>query len=442
MSSVSDQSSASHESALTNRRDSAARGGPGFVVRPPILAATAIAAFAVVVATFNSSWDWPFALFLTIMVGVLLAVAASSDLTSGLGIPTRWLMLACAFGVAVVFPLNRSSSTNVDLTLFMVFGIAIVGLNLIQGYAGKASLAQVSFLGIGAYVSQFFAQGREVMWGTEGSQYGFTFPKLPFLGSIAVAVVVCFIIGVVVGFPALRVQGPWLAFITVAFNALMLLVFTNEDELTGGTQGIRALRQTVGQNGETTDLNVFGISLFDPWRFYMFSLACMTVVSLLIWWIVRSPWGRSFRAIRDNSGRASSLGVNVRTYTLLAFAIGSSFAGLAGALYAPAVESIDPTAFPAGKSFLFLMAAVVGGTGTLVGPFIGTAFITLLENRVRYYGDKFFADSATWQRLADSYQILFAIIVIGIMLAAPKGIVPSVEKFKMRIAARDRERSR
>jgi branched-chain amino acid transport system permease protein len=439
--SSSASSGSGKSSLLINRRDVITRGGPGHAVQLPILVAAVIAALAVVIFSFNSTWNLPFAVMITFMVGLLAMIASTCDLTAGLGVPTRYVMLACCIGVAVVFPLNRSSSTLVDLTLFMVFGIAILGLNLIQGYAGKASLAQVSFLGIGAYVSQFFMQGRKVVWGIEGSQYGFTFPKLPYLASMLIAVLVCFVIGLAIGFPALRVQGPWLAFITVAFNALMLLVFTNEDELTGGTQGIRALRQNVNVNGEAIDLNVFGISLFDSWRFYMFSLACMTVVACLIWWIVRSPWGRSFKAIRDNSGRASSLGVNVRTYTLLAFAIGSSLAGLAGSLYAPAVESIDPTAFPAGKSFLFLMAAVVGGTGTLVGPFIGTAFITLLENRVKFFGDEYFADQPGLQKLGESYQIIFALLVIVIMLVAPRGIVGSIQQLKERTTARRKDRT-
>ncbi len=423
---------------LANRRDAVTRGGPGYTVTPPLLAATVLSSVGAALAPLGQS-KLGFGLFavLALTLGVIVAVAAACDLTAGLGRYARWAILVGCLATAVLFPLNRASSTLVDLTLFMVFGIAILGLNLIQGYAGKASLAQVSFLGIGAYVSQFFEQGRVVRWGQEGDQWGFTFPNLPFVGSIGVAVVVCFLIGLLIGFPALRVQGPWLAFITVAFNGLMLLVFNNEDELTGGTQGIRALRRTFTEADGDVDLSVFNISLFDPWRYYMFCLFWMLVVTAFIWWIVRSPWGRSFKAIRDNAGRASSLGVDVRTYTLLAFAIGSALAGLAGALYAPAVESIDPTAFPAGKSFLFLLAAVVGGAGTLVGPFIGTGFITIVENRLRYL-----TDNESWRKLGESYQVIFALFVIIIMLVAPRGIVGAVQLLKERITAKAKDRLR
>jgi branched-chain amino acid transport system permease protein len=422
---------------LDNRRDAVRRLGPGYRVTVPILAAASGAtAVATVAPVGRSVASAPLVLVMVAALGVVAAVVSVCDLTTGLGRWVKYAVLAGCVATAVLFPLNRASSTLVDLTLFMVFGIAILGLNLIQGYAGKASLAQVSFLGIGAYLAQFFDQGRKVRWGQEPNQWGFTFPNVGFLTSILIAGLFCFGVGILIGFPALRVQGPWLAFITVAFNGIMLLIFTNEDELTGGTQGIRALRRATDEAGDDVDLRVFGISLFDPWRYYMFCLAWMTIVALAIWWIVRSPWGRSFRAIRDNAGRASSLGVNVRTYTLLAFALGSGMAGIAGALYGPAVESIDPTAFPASKSFLFLLAAVVGGAGTLVGPFLGAGFITIVENRLRYL-----TDNESWRKLGESYQIIFALFVIIIMIVAPKGIVGSVHLLKERISAKQRERS-
>jgi branched-chain amino acid transport system permease protein len=131
---------------------------------------------------------------------------------------------------------------------------------------------------------------------------------------------------------------------------------------------------------------------------------------------VRSPWGRSFKALRDNPGRASSLGVSVPTYTLLAFAIGSMLAGIAGALYAPLIEFIEPGAFEEGRSFSFLLAAVIGGIGTLIGPFIGTAFITFGENHLRFLGD--------------NYLIAFAILVIVMMVVSPKGVVGGSQRIR------------
>jgi branched-chain amino acid transport system permease protein len=171
-----------------------------------------------------------------------------------------------------------------------------------------------------------------------------------------------------------------------------------------------------------TDLRIFGIEMLDNRNYYYFCLGFLIAVSLAVWWIVRSPWGRAFKAIRDNPGRASSLGVSVPTYKLLAFAIGSMLAGIAGSLYAPLVEFIEPGSFTTGKSFAFLMATVVGGVGTLAGPFIGTAFITFLENHLRFLGD--------------NYQIVFAVFVIAMMIVSPKGVVGASQKIRAWIIAK------
>ena len=154
-----------------------------------------------------------------------------------------------------------------------------------------------------------------------------TLPDVPFLGAIALAGATCMVVSVLIGFPALRVQGPWLAFVTLAFNLLVFLVLNNEEGVTGGSRGIRILRD---------DVSVFGIDLSSSRNYYYFCLVFLLAAAALVWWIVRSPWGRAFKALRDNPACAASLGVDIRTYTLLAFSIGAGLAGMAGALYAAA----------------------------------------------------------------------------------------------------------
>jgi branched-chain amino acid transport system permease protein len=319
------------------------------------------------------------------------------------------VLLLGALAFALLFPIGRSSSTLLDLGLFAVFAIAVMGLNLIQGFAGKVSMAHAAFMGIGAYTSSLLDNGASVAWGPLKG----TLPNLPYLATIPIAALMTFVLSLLIGFPALRVQGPWLAFVTVAFNGLVVLVMNNQAALTNGPQGVRALR---------TNLRIFGIDMLENRNYYYFCLAFMLAVAVLMWWIVRSPWGRSFKAIRDNPGRASSLGVSVPTYTLLAFGIGSMLAGIAGALYAPLVEFINPTSFEITKSFSFLMGTVVGGVGTLIGPFFGTAFITFLENHLRFLGDY--------------YQVAFAVFVIAMMLLSPKGVVGASQRIRTWIVAK------
>jgi branched-chain amino acid transport system permease protein len=377
----------------------------------PVAAAAVVATTLVVLLPVGRSelagvmWLWVAALAVLVGLNLWLPVDSWN------GIVVKWASLAGGVAFLVVFPIGRASSTLVDLGLFVVFAIVCVGLNLTHGFAGKVSLAQAGFLGIGAYVSVLLDTGRDVaVAGFEA-----TLPDLPFLLTIAIAGLTCMAFSVLIGFPALRVRGPWLAFVTLAFNLLVYLVLNNEVGLTEGSRGLRSFR---------TDLSVFGLDLFETRDYYYFCLAFLLAATLLVWGIVRSPWGRAFKALRDNPGRAASLGVDVRTYTLLAFSIGAGLAGVAGALYARLIEYIEPRGFHIGQSFDFFLATVIGGLGTLVGPFIGVSFITVLTDRLRFTGDY--------------YRVWFGLFVMVMMLVAPRGVAGSFAQLRSWLAGRRR----
>jgi branched-chain amino acid transport system permease protein len=378
----------------------------------PIAALVAVATAVVVLAPLGMSevpeivWLWAVAAAVVVGLNLWLPVRSPT------GIVVKWTSLAGCLGFLVVFPLGRADSTLVDLGLFVVYGIVCVGLNLTHGFAGKISLAQAGFLGVGAYVSVLLDTGADVV--VVGRSM--TLPDLPFLLTIAVAGLVCMALSLLIGFPALRVQGPWLAFVTLGFNLLVVLVLVNEEELTEGTRGIRAFR---------IDLAVFGFDLFEARPYYYFCLVFLVGATALVWWIVRSPWGRALKALRDNPGRAASLGVDLRAYTLLAFSIGAGLAGVAGALYARLVEYIEPRGFGIGQSFDFFLATVVGGLGTLVGPFVGVSFITVLTDHLRFTGDY--------------YRVWFGLFVVAMTLVAPRGVVGSFNQLRSWLTARRRQ---
>ena len=273
------------------------------------------------------------------------------------------------------------------LTLWLVTAIAAMGVNLIVGYAGQETLAQAAFLGIGAYTTAILTK--------TGMPFGFAF---------LISGTGAFLVGIVLGFPALRVQKHYLAFVTLAFSVFVWLVIRNEEWLTGGVSGISGIRRPV----------IFGVNLRPAANFYWFVMVMTAMMTFIMWWIVRSPWGRAFVALRENPIRAESLGVDVRAYKLLAFAIGSAYGGLAGSLYAPLVEFIDPAPFALGPSLLFLLMVVVGGLGTLLGPFVGAAVAVLLPE---------------WLRFAEGYYLLiYAALVMVMMAFCPTGIVGLVQR--------------
>jgi branched-chain amino acid transport system permease protein len=288
-------------------------------------------------------------------------------------------------GLGLPWPGLKRYGTYI-LTLWLVTAIAAMGVNLIVGYAGQETLAQAAFVGIGAYLTAI------------AGKYG-----VPFGLSFLLSGLATFVIGIALGFPALRVQKHYLAFVTLAFSVLCWLVFRNETAVTGGVMGLRDIERPI----------VFGFQLRRALHFYWFVLVIAALMTVVLWWIVRSPWGRAFTALRENPLRAESLGVDVRLYTLLAFALGSAYGGMAGSLYAPLVEFIDPSPFALGPSLLFMLMVVVGGSGTFAGPFVGAAVAVLLPEWLRAW--------ETW------YLLIYGVLVMLMMALAPGGLVGLVD---------------
>jgi len=289
------------------------------------------------------------------------------------------------------------------LTLTCVYLMATFGLNLTVGYAGQMSLGQAAFFGIGAYHAAILLK---MGW--------------PIFVVLPIAGVACFAIGLVLGFPALRVQHHYLAFATLGFNVLVFLVMRNEEKITGGTFGISGIPRP----------SVFGMSTDGHLAFFYFTFVSLIVLASLLWWLLRSPWGRAFAALRDNPIRAESLGVNITAYTLLAFAIGAACAGIGGVYYASLVEFIEPGPFHFSTSLLMLLAVIVGGSGRFMGPVVGTIIIILLPELLR-------SSSVEWLKFMQKwYLAFFGIAVIALMIWLPGGILSFGDRFKAKGTAK------
>ena len=280
-------------------------------------------------------------------------------------------------------------------TYWAIFVIANMGLNLTVGYAGQKSLGHAAFLGIGAYSVAILMKAGCSFW----------------LG-LPVAAIGCFVIGLGLGFPALRVQTIYLAFATLGFNTLVWLIMRNEEHLTGGTFGINGV-------GRPT---LFGLSLEKNLPYYYFVLGFALVLGFLLWRLLSSPWGKAFTALRDNPIRAESLGVNIQAYTLLSFAIGAAYAGVAGALLASLVQFVEPVPFSVGASIMMYLMVVVGGPGYFLGPLLGSAVGVLLPE---------------WLRFAQGwYLFVFGIAVILLMLWLPDGLLSLPDRIRARRLSR------
>jgi len=199
------------------------------------------------------------------------------------------------------------------------------------------------------------------------------------------------------------------------------LLFRNEEWLTGGIYGISNVPRP----------SVLGWSMKGAREFYYLCLAHLGLVSLATWWLIRSPWGRAFVAVRENPMRALSLGVDTRRYTLVAFALGAGLGGLSGAVYAPLVQFIDPTPFALGLSLNLLLMVVVGGSGYFFGPFLGAIVAVLLPE---------------WLRFAQGYYLMgYAVLVMVLMVFCPAGLLGLADRLltpaAKTAAARDRQQA-
>ncbi len=292
------------------------------------------------------------------------------------------LLLLVGLAALILAPIGQGGYVVYLLCSWLVFSIAAIGLNLTLGYAGQISLAQASFMAIGAYTTAIL-----------------TLAGWPWIAGMLLGVIECLLVGFLLGFPALRVKGHFLAFVTLAFNSLVFLVSRNEDWLTGGSYGLANMPRPT----------VLGFSTMRQPAFYYFTLAVFVIAAALMYGIVRSPWGRAFRALRENPIRAESLGVDTRRLTLIAFAIGSAYGGVAGALVTPLVQFIDPGSFALAHSLRILLMVVVGGSGFFFGPLLGAAVVILLPEALRF--------------TEGYYLMIYAALVILLMTFCPSGLM-------------------
>jgi branched-chain amino acid transport system permease protein len=300
---------------------------------------------------------------------------------------THWILTVIVMLALIVIPSQLKNHGIYLFTYWLLYVIACMGLNITVGYAGQKSLGHAAFLGLGAYCMALMLKAGLSFW----------------LG-LPCAALLCFVMGWILGFPALRVQAIYLAFATLGFNTAIWLIMRNEEWLTGGTFGINNIARP----------ELFGMSLQGNLKYYYVVLFMASLLALALWGLLRSPWGRAFTALRDNPIRAESLGIDIRGYTLLSFAIGAAYAGVAGALMASLVQFIDPASFTVESSIMMYLMVVVGGPGYFLGPVLGAAVGVILPEWLRF--------AQAW------YLLIFGAAVVMLMIWLPDGILslPSV----------------
>ena len=308
-----------------------------------------------------------------------------------------WLWTALFIAALVLLPLVAPRYWIYFAGLLGINIIATHGLNIMMGYTGLLSLGHAAFVGVGAYTVAILQ----------------TYFGLPFWITVPMAGVSAAVIGAAFGLPSLRIRGLYLVIATLAAQFILTFIFVHWQSVTNGDVGMPVRPATV-----------FGYPLNNETRIYYLILAVVVFSTFFAYNVIKSRVGRAFIAIRERDLTAQVLGVEIVTYKLIAFALGSFYAGIAGGLLAYFNQFVNPEQFGLFLSVFFLSAVIVGGMGSILGAILGAAFMTLLPEVLRegslLFGEVFQVDLGTI--LTPLRETIFGLLMVTFLILEPRGL--------------------
>ena len=318
----------------------------------------------------------------------------------------RGVVLALLIVAAFLVPVFGSRGAVNVATLALIYVMLGLSLNIVVGYAGLLDLGHVAFYAVGAYCYAILAQHGVGFWTT-----------LP----IAALLTGC--LGLLLGFPVLRLRGDYLAIVTLGFGEIIRILLNNLDSLTNGPKGINNIPKPglfnivftrKGGAGETPFHELVGIPFSTEQRGIFLYLIILGLCLLTLWVInrlLRMPIGRAWEALREDEIACRSLGVNTTGIKLSAFAIGAAFAGLAGAFYAAFQGSVTPDSFTFWESAIMLAIVVLGGMGSQTGVILAALALTIIPEIAREF--------------SQYRMIIFGAVMVLMMIWRPQGLIPA-----------------
>jgi branched-chain amino acid transport system permease protein len=316
-------------------------------------------------------------------------IAAAENLAAGDQDASRfrarqWTGALVLIALAAALPFAVSNYHTFELTLVMIYAIAVLGLNILTGYNGQISLGHGGFFAAGAYTAAILMH-----------RYG-----VPYWATVPPAALICFALGILFGLPALRFEGPYLALVTLAMAVAMPQLLKYFDSWTGGQQGINLVKPV------PPEWLAIGR---DRWL-YLVVLAVLVVMMRIAANLLHGRTGRALVAIRDHPIAAAAMGIDNARYKTLAFGTSTLFTGVAGALSAIVIGYVAPESFSLFLSLSFLVGSAVGGIATIGGAIVGGFFIEFVPNLANDI-----SDAAPWA--------LYGLAMLVFMYAMPRGVV-------------------
>jgi branched-chain amino acid transport system permease protein len=322
-------------------------------------------------------------------------------LPTPLAMTVPWRAAAACIGVALIVavPFVAKNFLIFQITMAVIYAMAILGLNLLTGFNGQFSLGHSAFFAIGGYTAAILMEHADVAY----------YWTLPIAGAI------CLVVGFLFGLPALRLEGIYLALATFALAIAMpqLLKWTPLEYWTGGVQGIVIIKPDAP----------FGLPLNSDQWLYFFTVAVAAILYVCAFNLVHSRTGRAMIAIRENAVAASAMGVNTALYKSLTFGVSALYTGVAGALGAIAVQFVAPDSYAFTLSIVLFVGLVVGGVGSIAGTLVGGLFVLFVPNVAEQIS----------KGLAGA---VYGVILILVIYLMPMGAAGLVRLLAARVAAR------
>ena len=333
----------------------------------------------------------------------------------------RWLKFCAVAAVLIALPfaidaaLGRAWVRIIDIALlFILLGL---GLNIVVGFAGLLDLGYIAFFAVGAYSYTLLASPQfDVHWS--------------FLVLLPLGAFVAGVFGVLLGAPTLKLRGDYLAIVTLGFGEIIRIFLNNLNRpynITNGPQGITLIDPlAIGEFALNRTYTVAGLTLAPVHSYYFVFLACAAAAIFISLRLEDSRIGRAWIAIREDELAAGAMGINTRNLKLLAFAMGATFGGVAGGLFASFQGFVSPESFTLLDSIMVLCMVVLGGMGNVGGVVLGAALLTALPEALRYAGplQKVWLGEV-YVDPSDLRMLLFGLALVLMMLLRPAGLWPS-----------------
>lgn len=359
-----------------------------------------------------------------LLLGSLLLLYLTTFRTS-----IKWAVGAMLLLVVIPFATSGGPAHQSYMEVATQCGIYIamaLGLNIVVGFAGLLDLGFVAFFAVGAYTYAIFAtpQANEFISGQLFPLPGGAFWIFIVLGGFMAA-----LFGLLLGLPVLRVKGDYLAIVTLGFGEIIRIIFNNLDKpvnITNGAMGLSSIQPP----------NLFGLSFTFPNQFYFIVLFILAIVIFGVKRLEHSRLGRAWKAIRENEIAAQSMGIPLIRTKLTAFAIGASFSGMMGVVFAAKQTFIDPTSFTLLESITILVMVLLGGMGSVPGVILGAALVTILNlqvlteltnwlNQLTLQGVIQLPSSISPSKMQ---RLIFGVILLLVAIFRPNGLIAAKNK--------------